>query len=87
VGQYRIDAMAENWLEKGASHRALAFRIAQKAMNMVEKHTPRPMDWSEVEKVDKMARRSARLDNVETKVNVNLNLVNQRILAMQLADE
>ena len=47
-----------------------------------------PCDWMSIEKADKMARRAAGLENDETtKVNVSLNLVNQRILAMQQAAE
>jgi hypothetical protein len=42
-------------------------------------------DWQDSERADKMARRTAGLEAEETKVNVNLNLVNERILAMQLA--
>ena len=49
---------------------------------------PIPEDWHAIEKADKMARRAAGMDDGEgTKVNVSLNLVNQRILAMQLAAE
>ena len=45
-------------------------------------------DWQEIEKADKMGRRAAGLEIDEaTKVNVSLNLVNQRILAMQQAAE
>jgi hypothetical protein len=53
-----------------------------------KKRVPLPADWAEIEKADKMARPAAGLDNDQaTKVHVSLNLVNQRILAMQLAAE
>ena len=52
-------AMAENWLEKGESHRALAFRIATKALRELEaRGIPIPKDWHAIEKADKMARRA-----------------------------
>jgi hypothetical protein len=76
------------WLQKGQKHRALAFRIAHDALKKAAQRTPAPRDWHELEKADKMARRAAGLENDDaTKVNVSLNLVNQRILAMQLAAE
>ena len=41
-------------------------------------------DWQDLERADKMARRAAGLESDEApKVNVQLNLVNQRIRAMQ----
>ena len=45
--------------------------------------------WSDIEKADEMARRSAGLDSTESaaKGNVALNLVNQPILAMQNATD
>lgn len=45
-------------------------------------------DWQDIERADKMARRASGLDSDDApKVNVNLNLVNQRILAMQQAPD
>jgi hypothetical protein len=84
-----LDAMAENWLEKGASHRALAFRIATKALQELEaRGIPLPEDWHAIEKADKIARRAAGVENDNaTKVNVSLKLVNQRIIAMRQASE
>jgi hypothetical protein len=80
--------MAENWLEKGETHRALAFQIAHKAMKEAEHEAPDIRHWQDLEMADKMARRAAGLESGDTsKVNVRLQLVNQRILAMQLADE
>jgi len=80
-----LQAMAESWLQKGEEHRALAFRIAHDALKKLsKKRVPLSADWQEVDKADKMARRAAGLDDGEkTKVNVELNLVNQRIVAMQ----
>jgi hypothetical protein len=65
----------------------LAFRIAHDALKRVAKCVPRPMDWQEIEKADKMVRASGLDDGDSAKVNVTLNLVNQRILAMQEAAE
>ena len=81
--------MAETWIQKGETHRALAFRIAHKAMKRAEKlGVPLPFDWQDLERADKIARRAARMDSEDqTKVNLSLQLVNQRILAMQLADK
>ena len=49
---------------------------------------PAVIDWQDIERADKMARRASGLDSDDApKVNVNLNLVNQRILAMQQAPD
>ena len=79
------EMMAECWAEKCEKHRALAFEMANSALQRAATDAPRLEDWQDIERADKMARRAAGLDNDESapKVNVALNLVNQRILAMQ----
>ncbi|HEY5812118.1 MAG TPA: hypothetical protein VIT23_05655, partial [Terrimicrobiaceae bacterium] len=77
--------MAENWLEKGEVHRALAFRIAHEALTTASAKARRIQDWQDIEKADKMARRAAGLEaeGASGTVNIALRLVNQRILAYQ----
>jgi len=67
----------------GELHRELAFRLANDALKALKK-APRLDNWQDIERADKIARRAAGLESEDkTKVNVSLNLVNQRILAMQ----
>lgn len=63
------EKMAENWAEKGEIHRALAFKVAQKAMREAEIAPPEVKDWADVERIDKMARRAAGLDTEGVTVN------------------
>jgi hypothetical protein len=80
--------MATSWAEKGESHRALPFEMANSALQKVARNAPKLEAWQDIERADKMARIAAGMDSEDqTKVNVQLNLVNQRILAMQHADE
>lgn len=64
---------AENWSEKGELHRVLAFKVAQKAMESVSAAPPEVKDWSDVERIDKIARRAAGLDTAETTVQANVS--------------
>ena len=66
----------------------LAFDPATKALQLLQhrsKRLPVVDQWSDIGRADRMARRAAGLERDESaaKVNVSLNLVNQRILAMQ----
>lgn len=74
---------------KGELHRALAYKIAHEALqSALSAGIPALTDWQDIERADKMARRASGLDSDDApKVNVNLNLVNQRILAMQQAPD
>lgn len=76
--------MAESWLKKAENHRALAFDMATTALKSAK--PDRLSAWQDIERADKMARRASGLDSTEgnTAVNVNLALVNQRILACPL---
>jgi transposase len=76
--------MAENWVEKGESHRALVFEMAHSALQKTSKRPPKLQDWQDIERADKMARRAAGLEtnDVSRKFNVSLALVNERILAL-----
>ena len=78
--------MAENWLEKGECHRALAFEMAHSALQKTSKRPPKLQDWQDIERADKMARRAVGLEGNEAAQNVNISLalVNQRILNCQL---
>ena len=62
--------------------------MANSSLQKASKSPPKLQGWQDIERADKMARRAAGLDNGQgTKVNASVNLVNQRILAMQLAAE
>ncbi len=66
-------ARAETWAEKGETHKGRIFEIASKALGGVEKAPPLVEGWADVERIDKMARRAAGLDNDETKVSNTFN--------------
>jgi hypothetical protein len=74
-------------LEKGEIHRALAFQIAHQALENASSKAKKVMDWQDIERADKMARRAAGLEaeRASGTVNIALRLVNQRILAYQQA--
>lgn len=67
------DKSAQNWAQNGENHRALAFKVASKAMNSVAAAPPEVKDWSDVERIDKIARRAAGLDTTETTVQANVS--------------
>ena len=78
------DVMVESWLKRGESHKALVYDIATQALKGATKKAKKIQDWQDIERADKAARRAAGLDSGdEARVNVNLQLVNARILAMQ----
>ena len=68
----------------------MAYRIAHEgiAEGSGYRFIPAVTDWQDIERADKIARRASGLDSDDApKVNVNLSLVNQRILAMQQAPD
>ena len=86
-GQTIAEIIGSNWAERGEIHRRLAFDLATKALQLLQNDRgglPALEQWSDIERADKMARRAAGLEanEVSGKVNVNLALVNQRILAL-----
>lgn len=65
-------AGAASWAEKGERHRKMVF---EKTTAMLEQATlAPPKNWKDAEIVDKMARRAAGLDNLETQVNTIIGL-------------
>jgi len=78
--------LAQNWVEKGEIHRALAFKMAHEAIKGASQRAQKVHDWQDLERADKMARRAAGLDGNEgsASVNVSLNLVNQRLKSINL---
>lgn len=54
---------AETWADKGENHRALAYKMAHSALKDASSCPPEVKDWADVERIDKMARRAAGLDN------------------------
>ena len=76
-----LDLIAKTWLDRAEDHRLVAWKIASKGMKRAfEKDIP-VLDWNDVEKVDKLGRRSVGLDGQEgaLSVNIGLQLVNSRI--------
>jgi transposase len=72
---------AESWLERGEQHRGRMFALAEKALKTVESLPPDVKDWSDVERLDKIARRAAGLDSGDEKSgnSFTLNLIHQRM--------
>jgi hypothetical protein len=82
------ETIAESWAEKGERHRAHAFEMATKALQKAANQDLPLHDWQDIDRADKIARRAAGLDNDKSaKVSVSLNLVNQRILALQNTED
>lgn len=54
---------AETWLEKGERHKSVAFEMAHSALKDASSCPPEVKDWADIERIDKMARRAAGLDN------------------------
>jgi transposase len=71
---------AETWLERGEMHRGRMFALAERALKTVESLPPDVKDWSDVERLDKIARRAAGLDSGDEKSSnsFTLNLIHQR---------
>lgn len=64
--------VAESWAEKGERYRKMVFG---KTASLVEQATLNPpKNWKDVEIADKIARRAAGLDNLETQVNTIIGL-------------
>lgn len=74
------EKMAETWAEKGEKHRALAFSLASRAMEAAMQAPPEVKDWADLERVDKMARRAAGLDQEQGgSVMINMQLLGDRV--------
>lgn len=78
-----IGVLAESWAEKGEEHRAIAFQMAHTAMKRAAEAPPTIDDWADVERVDKIARKAAGLDeeNVISSVNAfQFQFLDERII-------
>jgi hypothetical protein len=68
-----LDALVNDWAEKGEIHRALAFQKAHESLKMFRPKAPR--NFRELEAADKVARRAAGLETADivqqTLINVN----------------
>ena len=86
--QQLAQKMAETWAEKGEEHRSLAFKVAKKAMEGVSMAPPEVKDWSDVERIDKMARRAAGLDTSEAQVSATFNfaMLGQEVPAADIVE-
>ena len=59
--------------------------MAHSSLQKTSKRPPKLQDWQDIERADKMARRAAGLEAADgtSTVNIALQLVNQRIIALQ----
>ena len=72
AGKAVAKSIAETWSEKGEAYRKMVFG---KTASLVEQATlAPPKNWKDVEIADKIARRAAGLDNLETQVNTIIGL-------------
>ncbi len=76
VNQAMIAHKAESWEEKGEAHRRTVFDLAHGSLKKMKQQAPR--NFREAEAADKMARRAAGLENIDT-VQQSLILVNDAI--------
>jgi hypothetical protein len=76
VNQAIIARKAETWEEKGEAHRQVVFDKAHTALKKM-KPTP-PRNWREAEAADKMARRAAGLENIDS-INQTLIQLNDAV--------
>ena len=60
-------AVAKSWAERGESYRRMMFEKTSKLMEQATLAPPK--NWKDADVADKMARRAAGLDNLETQVN------------------
>jgi hypothetical protein len=75
-----IEALAQNWAQKGEAHRALAFSFAHSELKAASKRGLPIEDWSGAEKADRMARKACGLDSEEgARISIGLALVNERL--------
>lgn len=81
TGATAIAEQAQNWVEKGEISRALAYRIAIKGLQKAESKELPVDSWQDVERIDKMARRAAGLedgDASKVQVGVQVNMLDAR---------
>lgn len=72
AGKAVAKSVAESWAEKGEKYRTMVFG---KTTAMMEQATlAPPKNWKDADIVDKMARRAAGLDNLETQVNTIIGI-------------
>ncbi len=62
LNEKKAEIAAESWLERGESHRGIAFQVAHKAVKQAMLAPPEVKDWADLERADKMARRAAGLE-------------------------
>lgn len=69
-------AVTETWAERGEAHRSKVFGLAKRLLDEAEADASiRPTDVADLERLDKMARRAAGLDDGDgNKVQVAVNL-------------
>ena len=63
---------AQSWIERGESYRRMIFEKTSKLMEQATLAPPK--NWKDAEVADKMARRAAGLDNLETQVNTIIGI-------------
>jgi hypothetical protein len=63
---------AQSWMERGESYRRMIFEKTSKLMEQATLAPPK--NWKDADVADKMARRAAGLDNLETQVNTIIGI-------------
>lgn len=64
--------LAKSWVERGESYRRMIFEKTSKLMEQATLAPPK--NWKDADVADKMARRAAGLDNLETQVNTIIGI-------------
>jgi hypothetical protein len=64
--------VAQSWAERGEKYRTMMFDKTSSLMQQATLSPPK--NWKDAEIVDKMARRAAGLDNLETQVNTIIGI-------------
>ena len=80
------ETLAQSWTEKGEAHRALAFQLAHDSLCKAAKTGVPVEDWASAERADRMARRSAGLDESQAtrNINVGMQLIEYRLSQINL---
>ena len=80
------ETLAQSWTEKGEAHRALAFQLAHDSLCKAAKIGLPVEDWASAERADRMARRSAGLDDSQAarNINVGMQLIEYRLSQINL---
>jgi hypothetical protein len=85
-GEQTIQVLAQDWVSRGETHRALVYELTNAALRQVSKQPPPLEDWSDIERADKAGRRACGLDDSEAvrNVSVGMQLIEFRLANIHL---